>query len=115
MKKLTFKQYLDSKQQLIEAIKNTPISIMEYEIRKYCSLTVGESDQSKQLVGLKPHYVLVVEWLYDDVDNPTPKSLRLQSPSGDINETFNTFWTGVKLQKWLSRHAKEGLNNGHKI
>jgi len=105
--KLTFKQYLDSKEQLRKAIANTPISIVEYEVRKYCSFPVGEEDD-KQLMGLKPKHRIVVEWCYDDIDNPTPNSIQLSGLTNiDESEKFTTFWTGAKLKKWLERHTSE--------
>ena len=42
MEKLTFKQYLESKSKLREAIKQTPVHKAEYVMRKYCKLPVGE-------------------------------------------------------------------------
>jgi hypothetical protein len=116
MMKLTFKEYLASKDQLRKAMENTPIAVIEYEVRKYCSLTIGESEDEKELVGLKPKQKVIVEWKYDNVDNPTPSSITfvgLKEVSED--EKHVTFWPGTKLQKWLSRHAKEGQNNGHKV
>ena len=116
MIKPTFKQYLESRDQLLKAIENTPTTIVEYEIRKYCSLAIGENEEDKNLVGLKPKHKIVVEWRYDSVDDPTPASIQFVGPK-DVMEgdKYATFWTGSKLQKWLQRHAKEGQNNGHKI
>lgn len=116
MNKLTFKQYLDSKEQLLKAIENTPTAIVVYEVRKYCSLTIGESEEDKSLVGLKPKHKVIVEWRYDNVDDPTPTSIQFVGPKDVVeDEKFSTFWSGTKLHKWLQRHAKEGQNNGHKI
>lgn len=116
MEKVTFKQYLESKSQLLKAIENTPTAIVEYEVCKYCSLTIGESDDDKSLVGLKPKNKILIEWRYDNIDEPTPVSIKfIGSKDVDLDEQFNTFWSGNKLQKWLSRHAKEGQNNGHKV
>lgn len=107
MEKLTFKQYLDSKDQLLKAIENTPVSIIEYEVSKYCSLTLGETEEDKQLVGLKPKHRVIVEWRYTSIDNPTPENIRIQGVKDvDEDESYNTFWSGTKLQKWLLRHTK---------
>ena len=116
MEKLTFKQYLESREQLLKAIENTPISIVEYEVHKYCSLTVGEAESEKQSIGLKPKHKILVEWTYDDINHPTPTSLKFEGVK-DIDEeyAFSTYWTGDKLQKWLSRHALTGINYSHKV
>lgn len=115
MEKLTFRQYLESKEQLLNAINNVPTSVVEYEVKKYCSLPVGETEDEKQVIGLKPRHKLVVEWRYDNPSQPSPEAIRAIGPH-DINEDdkFATFWSGVKLAKWLSRHAQRGENNGHK-
>lgn len=106
MEKLTFKQYLDSKEQLLKAIENTPVSVVEYEVKKYCSLTVGESEDDKSLVGLKPKQKIIIEWRYVSVDNPTPESIKfIGVKDADEDEEYCTFWSGNKLQKWLTRHA----------
>ena len=116
MDKLTFIQYLESKNQLLKAIENTPTAIVEYEVSKYCSLPIGETEDEKSLIGLKPKNKIMVEWRYDNIEEPTPTSIKfIGSLDADLDEKFNTFWSGAKLQKWLSRHAKEGQNNGHKI
>lgn len=113
MERLTFRQYLDSKQQLLNAIENTPVSVVEYEVKKYCALTVGETEGEKELIGLKPKHKVIVEWRYDDLLNPTPENIRFVGAKDvDIDQRFSTFWTGSKLQKWLARHANKGNNNG---
>ena len=117
MQKLpTFKQYLESKEQLLKAIENTPVSVIEYEIKKYCSITLGETEEEKVLIGLKPKSKVVVEWRYDNINDPTPECVRIIGTK-DIDETekHTTFWPGAKLQKWLARHAKQGENRGHKV
>jgi hypothetical protein len=115
MTKLTFKQYLDSKEQLRNAVANTPVSIIEYEVRKYCSIPTGEMEEDKTLVGLKPKQRIVVEWCYDDIDDPTPTNIQFVGVSQlSEDEKFSTYWTGSKLKKWLNRHTTEGYNHGYK-
>lgn len=116
MEKMSFKQYLDSKEQLLKAIENVPTAIVEYEVKKYCSLPVGETEDEKSLIGLKPKNKVIVEWRYDNPSHPTPEAVRLKGPH-DVgqDEKFATFWSGAKLAKWLARHAQRGENNGHKV
>jgi hypothetical protein len=113
---LTFKQYLESKDQLRKAIENTPTAIIEYEVKKYCSLTVGETEDEKTLVGLKPKHKIIVEWRYDSVQDPTPESIQFVGLKDiDEDEKVSTFWTGSKLTKWLARHTTKEVNNGYKV
>ena len=114
--KLTFKQYLETKAQLRKAIENTPVSIVEYDVAKYCSIPLGETEEDRVLVSLKPKHKIIVEWRHDNVDNPTPTSIKIDGVQNiDADEIHETFWTGNKLQKWLARHASIGKNSGHKI
>lgn len=108
MTKLTFKEYLESKEQLREAIRNTPVVVKEYYVRKYCSIALGESDDDKRTIGLKPKHELLIEWRYDDINNPSPQWIKFKNVK-DLEETeqFAPFWHSQKLQKWLMRHTKE--------
>ena len=112
MENLTFKEYLDSKARLVEALKETPVQQVRYGVRKYCKIPLGESKQLREYVSLKPKQVMVVEWHYVDIDNPTPVTIKFQDPEGEDlhNCLFETFWTGEKLKKWLARNAREIFN-----
>ncbi len=104
----TFKQYLESKEKLREAVKSTPQRVAEYSIRKYCKFPVGEIKEDRQYISLKPKQKIIVEWLYNDVYNPTALNVRFEgSDSVDASEEFSIFWDGIKLQKWLVRNARE--------
>lgn len=116
MDKLTFKQYLESKEQLLKAIHNTPTSIIEYEVRKYCTLSVGELEIEKENINLKPKNTIIVEWRYDDINNPTPTNIKFKGLQDiDEGDQYFTYWNSDKFQKWLTRHAQQGVNRGHSI
>lgn len=108
MEKLTFKQYLDSKEKLREAIKNTPVRKAEYLMRKYCKLPVGESKEDKQYIALKPKHKLVVEWMHNDLENPDLVSICFEGVD-DVDETeeFQSFWSDERFKKWLLRNTRE--------
>lgn len=113
MEKITFKQYLDSKQKLREAIELTPVSIVQYTVRKYCTLALGESSEDRVNVSLKPKQGIIVEWRYDDIDNPTINYIRLEGVDKvDAEDQLNTFWRGEKLTKWLNRYTIRNDQNG---
>lgn len=111
MQHIPLKQYMDSKRQLIEAIKLTPTTLIEYEIRKYCTLSVGSDADDSQTIALKPKQVLTVEWVYHNPSNPTPAKITLSDKDTLIEQDMH--WSNEKLTKWLMRHAKEGKNLGH--
>lgn len=114
MEKLTFKEYVDSKAQLLEAVKETPMQQVEYVVRKYCKIPLGESKDEKEYISLKPKQSVVVKWLYEDINDPTPQGIWFHSGNDDLNHLrgreFDTFWSGEKLQKWLARNAREQFN-----
>ncbi len=107
-KKLTFKEYFNTKEQLLEAVKRTPKRTAEYTVRKYCKLPVGESKDTREYIPLKPKQVITVDWLYEDIDNPTPMGLRFQNVKNvEATNLYPTFWERQKLLKWLLRNARE--------
>lgn len=106
IKQLSFKQYLESKEKLREAIKNTPQRTAHYIVRKYCNLTVGETKEEKTQIKLRPKHKIIVDWLYEDIDNPTPVNIRFEGPPNN-EQDYSTFWSGSKLLKWLVRNARE--------
>ena len=108
MKKLSFKEYLDSKEQLLHAIKESPIQTVAYDVSSYCKLIVGEKDD-KQHISLKPKQTIVVEWEYDDINaTPTPISIRFEKVKEvDELEEYTTYWSGDKLKNWLNKNTSE--------
>ena len=108
---LTFKEYLASKEKLREAVTKTPQRVASYNVRKYCKLIVGESKKDKSQIVLKPNQKITVDWLYEDVDNPTPVIIKFNGPKDiDVKQVYNTYWQGSKLLKWLARNAREETN-----
>ena len=108
MDKLTFKQYLKSKDKLREAIKQTPIRKAEYVMRKYCKLPVGESKENKEYIALKPKHKLIVEWNYRDHNNPALISICFENVDGvDVIEEYSSFWSDDRFKKWLQRNTRE--------
>jgi len=103
---LTFKEYLESKERLREAIKETPQQTTRYTVDKYCKLIVGESKDEKEQINLKPNQTIVVEWLYNDIDNPTPVKIMFEGVCPNIDSLeYNSYWQPQKLQKWLLKNT----------
>ena len=105
---LTFREYLRSKEQLREAVNETPHQKKEYLVTKYCKLVVGESKDNKEQVNLKPNNKVIVEWLYEDMDEPTPVNIRFAGVCEEVdNENHATYWQSYKLQRWLLRNTEQ--------
>lgn len=111
MAKLSFKEYLDSKEKLREAVAKVPQRTASYNVRKYCKLIVGESKDAKDQIALKPKQSIIVEWLYTDLDDPTIVSMTFEGVKEvETSEEFTTYWSGAKLLKWLNRNTTEQTN-----
>lgn len=108
MKKMTFKEYLESKEKLRQAIGETPIQSTTHIVNKYCKIPVGETKEDKQYVSLKPKQKIVVEWRYVDINNPDVNQIQFEDVK-DIEPTdsYETFWNNEKFQKWLLKNTRE--------
>ena len=106
MHKLTFKEYMASKDKLRQAIAETPVVSTTYMVKKYCKIRIGESKDNREEIALKPKQRVIVEWRYDDIKNPEPESIILDDISPEEREVY---WTGAKLRSWLSKNAVEEI------
>ena len=104
MKKLTFKEYVESKERLRHAIKETPIVSTTYIVKRYCKIRFGESKETRQEMSLKPKQEIVVEWEYEDIKSPEPLSIIFPDSSPEENDVY---WNGKKLMEWLHKNAVE--------
>ena len=106
--KLSFKDYIASKDVLRSAVNNTPRRTAEYTVKKYCKLAVGESKEEKQYVSLKPKQKIFVEWLYENTENPTILAIKFDGVKDKpVEEEHKIMWQGERLLKWLLRNARE--------
>jgi len=109
VEKLTFKEYLESKERLLKQLKESPIRTATYNVKRYCRIPVGELKEAKEYIPLKPKQRVVVEWKYEDINStPDPMSITFK----DVNSVnperkYQTFWTGDRLQKWVDKNARE--------
>lgn len=109
--KLTFKEYVESKERLREAVKSTPQQEVQYTVRKYCKLVVGESKDEKEQINLKPNQTITVKWLYENFENPTPLSIVFEGVKTiEEGKVFNTSWPGFRLERWLGRNTREEID-----
>lgn len=101
--KLSFKEYLESKKTLRDAVDKIPKTDIEYEVNKYCTLPIGESTERKS-IKLKPSNKLLISWLCEDRDNP--KAVKI-SFKGTDNIDEQPSWNDTKLLKWLLNNTKQ--------
>ena len=108
MEKLTFIQYLESKAKLLEAVKKSPKHSVTYSVSKYCKMIVGESKDEKVYIPLKPKNHVTVEYLYEDIDNPSIIGVSVNDVDEvDPNKQYNVFWEKDRFTRWLDKNTKE--------
>lgn len=98
-KKLSFKDYMESKNQLKNAGNDNPKYFSLYEINKYCKLPLIDNDE-KIYLPLKPKDKIKILWEAVDVINPIPKYLILEIDSL-INKKYFFNWSIDKINKWI--------------
>lgn len=103
--KISFKEYLKSKQSLLDAIENTPEEIVEYEVTKYCNLPINE-DGEKQKIKLKPRNKLFINWMYKDKENPEVKEIQFEGTTVDDNAQQPAL-SDERLLKWLIKNTTD--------
>jgi hypothetical protein len=109
IKKLTFSEYLKSKETLRGIVARDPKIVKEYVVNAYNKLGVKLNDQTVQIL-VKPNQKLIVEWLYDLSDEePSITSIRIvghKTYNEDV--TFTSSWSGNRLKKWIMKHTNNG-------
>lgn len=110
------KQYFESRLQLIDAVNNTPKTVVEYEVKKYCTISVNANEE-ESTISLKPKQVVIVEWQHPTPTQQLLSKISISDPR--ITEESNPIevdlsWSADKLTRWLMRYAKPGINIAHK-
>ena len=97
--KLSFKEYLESKERLEAALRESPTYTATYSMRKYCKLPLGESKQTKEIVSLKPKHKVIVEWEYNEEHPPKVLKIMFEGVEDvDTEKKFHTMCTERAVQ-----------------
>lgn len=99
MKRLGFKEYLDTKTILINVAENVecyPFST-QHLVTKYCKLVSEDKD-----INLKPKQSITVEWLYDKIK----KQVNIKQIIIDDILVTPT-WNPIKLTEWIDKNTKK--------
>lgn len=113
MEKLTFKQYRESKEHLLKSMANAPVSVIEYEIQKYCSLSIGSMGDVR-ILELKPKQSIIIEWKHTALGVATLDAIRLVGINGINEQDIQTTSLPLnKLKTWLARNANAGQNRSY--
>jgi len=107
MANIRFREYYESKERLIAAADDSLRNIVEYSMTKYCKIPVYESveDNQKVYISLKPKDQIHILWEYQDLENPTPKTITFII-EGE-NKKFFPCWNNNKVQTWVEKSSRE--------
>lgn len=101
--KESFKQYLESKTQLLEAAKTDKKLTLIYEVRKYCKVPfVRDGDDEKVYISFKPKDLIEVLWECKELSVVKNVSIL----DGD-NERVKPAWKQLKFAQWLENNASQ--------
>jgi len=101
IKHLTFKEYINSKEQLIDSLKNEPVGVQNYVVSNYCKLSIGESIKDKNIQLLKPNDNIQVEWNYSNKESPDCIAIIIEGKSHDM------YWKNEKIATWIKKNTKD--------
>lgn len=107
IKELSFTEYFNSKQKLLEKAEDTPRIYSLYELETYKKVPVKESydDEDKFYLSFKPKDRIKILWEYEDIYYPTARNFVVVSEDG--SETYYPCWGSKKLLKWVLSNTRE--------
>ena len=97
---LTFKEYNESKEALLQASKSLPKIITEYVIKKYCKLPIL-LDCVKDYIPLKPMDNFKILWEFNADSSVHVKSIIID------NTHYTPCWQDEKIIKWIDSTTME--------
>ncbi len=100
-KKLSFREYIESKDILKSSLTKPPVEVKEYNISKYNKL-INELNA----ISVKPNYKLEIKWEYENKEHPSILNFILYDKKqnkllekNDIDRLI-----AKKIKKWLEKH-----------
>lgn len=107
MQRFNFQDFLQSRNQLLQAATKNPNVSMQYTVVKYCKIPLGESKESREYISLKPKDVISVEWSYSNGTeyDPSPSIIKVNEQS------YPHFYTYDRLISWLQTNTETDKQN----
>lgn len=105
MTTLSFKEYLETKEQLRQASSQNVRAVVDYSVTKYCKVPIlGEGELVKEYVPFKPKDKIRILWEYD-ADNPVLKTFSIIREDESVERTPT--WSSTKLFEWTNSNCKK--------
>jgi hypothetical protein len=108
MKKLSFREYYESKKKLLSAGDTIPRIRTEYVLTKYCKVPVYDSLDTdvKTYISFKPKDAIGVLWERSSETDEFPAAKHIVLLAEDDREVFPC-WNNKKLHRWLDGNTHE--------
>lgn len=106
-KKISFKEYIESKTDLLDAINNVPQKKVTYEVTKYCQLPIGESKEESELIKLKPNQKITINWIQPKTSRFPMLTYLMFEDSMTLDDRYKCPLIENKLAKWLLTNTKQ--------
>lgn len=108
IKKISFKDYLESKRRLQEAIQNEAHYTINYRITRYCRLVV-ENDSKKEPINLKPGHMITINWR-KLAESPEPMDITFENTKNTVpGKKYRTTMERFVFIRWLGRNSFEEI------
>lgn len=102
--KLTLQQFIDSKEQLLEALRLDPIVTLTYTCLKYTKLIVIAEDDTEHVISFKPKDKIQLKWKYNILEECFDEHSHISREclSLYIDESQYTIIKSMnQLERWL--------------
>lgn len=108
MLKPSLQQFLDSRTQLLEAVKHNPVIALQYQISKYSKIVLLSEDNTSVEINFKPKMTFSILWKYQlnescDVDL-TNRQLQSVSIDGTRYTSFCNK-SAIQIERWLKANT----------
>lgn len=103
--RITFREYLLSKQHLHEQAVSIPTQILRYCITKYCKLSVTYNGDDFD-IKLKPSHIIDIKWQYNNNER-TPLLITFENvPDISEDDEYEINLSDRKMNNWVLTNTR---------
>lgn len=108
LNELSFSEYYNSKQKLLESAEECPRIYSYYSMINYRKMPLLEDydNNEKIYISFKPKDKIKILWEYENIYFPTAKKF-IVFRDDNITENYVPCWSNKKLLKWVMNNAIE--------
>ncbi len=102
MKNLSFKEYYESKQRLLQEATSSVVFKTTHDVYKYCKVPLLLED-NKTHISFKPKDIIIVEWQRSS-DMIIPLTIEINK------QKYTPSWNSKKMKNWVESATTQNLN-----